>query len=174
MTPKTWDVSPVAERFGVNAGDSAKSGQLFAKNGLPSAWKPELVCVGLWEQSPSGAYGRMEYAFALKSFSLLDPFFPPAEDEECGPAHLAASKRIRDILWRWIFETKGVRPEDTAPSGHGVGGGVGYWFINYRAGDFEGTFSASIVPQGAGKAVLIASLTEARRARRPSPEPGLF
>ena len=166
--PPRRDVSRVAERFGVNAGNQRKSAIVFAKNTIPKRWKPQHISGGLWDETPEGSFGHMDYTFALRNFpDLVPPFITPS-DIDYGSKYLAASKRIRNVLWDWIFKTEAVDPGSTALSGHGIGGGVGHWFINYQQGKFEGTFTVWILPQSRRQATLIASLTESRMTERPT------
>jgi hypothetical protein len=158
---RNWDVSDVGKAFGVNARDCSEGCKLFIKTVIPSSWEPEMIFGGLWEEHDTGNYGYMSHVVKLSKFPYSFQFGAKKKNlEEADTFHLKISKQIRNILWDWIFKTKGI--EYPAPSSHGIWAGTGQWFLNYRIEKFDGTFQVWIVPTGKRMAMLIACLTEAR------------
>ena len=153
---KKPSASAIGRAFGFHAPNLQSGGQEFIKNVIPKSWQARLVRGNIWERSESGSYELMEYVIELRAFPYLSGF----KSRDFGAPKFRVYKEIRNILWDWIFKTKGMTYP--APNGGGVGCGLGQWHVSYQHRGFEGTFLVWIIPQGKQRATLIAHLTEAR------------
>lgn len=134
-------------------------GANFAKNDIPSEWKPHLIFAEPISEIEYRKHFTAHMTVRLDQFNLA----------EASKGSIESAQAIGKKLIAWMGRIPGVQIWDLAAGFVSQEGAspevVGHWMFRYRVNESWGVYNVWILPRGAESALLIAAIDERYESR---------